>query len=210
MAENSAAFVAVSPGERWGGFLFMDDPSYRLPASAAIPAPRPLRHEEDELLIGDHPGYREFTDINNLQRMLSNRARVSVPATLPVGSEFIGGYAVVGDDDHVIMTGLGYRLGRSSAHLLDPDLWIDISFYFARPLVCLLNGTALQVLPPRALLIASKKAIYQEARNLPGVYTGTRSSLNWFEVDGSFWTVQARGTTFTTLAAVAESVVSSV
>ncbi|OGO07758.1 MAG: hypothetical protein A2Y61_02275 [Chloroflexi bacterium RBG_13_60_13] len=60
---------------------------------------------------------------------------------------------------------------------------------------------------PRLLIARGREAIYQEARNPPDLHRSLaiRSSLNWFEEDGSFWAVQAHKLDQAALVAIAES-----
>ena len=199
-------------GQRWGGFLFCDEPaSCVLPPDQITPPPRPLKGDEGDLLIAGHPGYREFKTIDDLARFINGRAVLRVPQFLPPDAELLGGYAVVGDEGRIFTVGISYRLGDSDAPINDADVWINYDLYTPRPSAFGTSerqvGLGRSIAAPRLLTVRGQETIFQEARNPPGLARDQiiRSSLNWFEEDDSFWAVQARGLDLATLVAIAES-----
>lgn len=192
--------LPVTPGERWGGFLFVEDPAaYRVPPDQVTPALRPLKGDEGESLIDGHPGFRAFATVDELAQFVAGRGPVRVPAFLPAGAQLMRGEAVEGDDAELLEVGLNYRVGDSAATPSDPDLWIVWVSYQQRPAVFPTHDQE-SVLAPRRLMVRGREAIYLEARS-----PGDRSSLNWFENDGRSWAVQGRHMDLATLVAVAES-----
>ena len=199
-------------GRRWGGFVFSDQPgACDLRPDQNTSAPRPLKGGEGDLLISGHPGYREFKTIDDLARFINGRAVLRVPQFLPPDAELLGGYAVVGDEGRIFTVGISYRLGDSDAHVNDADVWINYNLYTPMPLAFGTSerrpGLGTAIAAPRLLTARGKEAIHQKATNPHGLARSLaiRSSLNWFEDDGSFWAVQAHGLDLATLVAIAES-----
>jgi len=203
---------APQPGQHWGGFLFCDQPMpCILPPDQLTPPPRPLKGDEGHSLVNGHPGYRQFNTIDDLARFIDGRAVLRVPQFLPPNGEALGGYAVVGDEGRIFVVDISYGLGDSDASVNDPDLSIGYNLYTPRPSVyhnaAEQSGPGRGIGAPRLLTIRGHGAVYREAMNPPGLTRGqmSRSSLNWFEEDGSAWAVQARGLDLATIVAIAES-----
>lgn len=196
--------VAAEPGERWGEFIFFDDPSFHIPTSEITPAPRPLEGDEGESLYSDHPGYREFTQTKELAAFVEGRVPVPVPQSLPESAELLGGYAVEGSDGEIISVGISYRLGDSDATINNSDIWISYDRFVSRPMGISTKDNE-EVLAPVLLTVQGSEATYRGLREYPGASPHTRASLNWYTDDGAFWTVQARGLDMGAIVEIAES-----
>jgi hypothetical protein len=193
-------WISAKAGQDWGGFTFFSSDAETCDSSGqSIAPPRPLRDGEADLLIAGHPGYREFNAVEDLGRFVEGRAVIRIPQFVPKEAQFLGGYAVMGDDSRIFVVGLSYRLGESHAEINDADLWINYDLYTPRPLPIPSFerrpglGTAIEA--PQLTKAHGRDAVHREARNPPGLHRSLaiRSSLNWFEEDGSFWAVQAHG-----------------
>ena len=191
--------VTPYPGQRWGDFVFCDQPAPCYPTPGEVtPAPIPLEGTEGHSLFSGHPGYREFKTIEELGAFIGNRAVFRVPKFLPKNAELLSGFAVQKADGRIFDVGLSYSLRDAGADNLSEDLWINYNLYTQRPLMF---G---EVSPPSytftLLTIRGEKAIFQQPLD-----PKSRAGLNWFEGDGSFWTVQGVGLDLETLTAIAES-----
>ena len=193
---------APQPGQRWGAFLFCDEPvPCRLAPDQLTPPPRPLKGDEGHSLVGGHPGYRQFDTIDDLARFINGRAVLRVPQFLPPNAQLIEAETVVGDDGKFLLVNLNHRLVASASRVGDADLVISYNVYTARPLAIGTSGQpGTGLYKERLLKVRGEETIFQPASGPEG-----RASLNWFEDDGSFWAVQARRLDFATIAAIAES-----
>jgi hypothetical protein len=190
--------VTPYPGERWGDFVFCDQPAPCYPTPSDVtPAPIPLDPGEGETLFSG-PGYHEFKTVEELGAFIGDRAVFRVPRFLPNNAELLGGYAVEKRDGRVFDVGLSYRLGNTDATILNSDLWINYDLYTEKPI------TIGKESPPSytytLLTVRGEKAIFQKAFDAK-----SRASLNWFEGDGSFWAAQGVGLDLATMVAIAES-----
>ena len=181
------------PGERRGGFIFVDPtepPSYTQTPGPAGDVPG------EEGIPGGHPGFRTFESIADARRALGDTVDVPEPQFVPAGYSLIGLWVIELEDGRIVDVNLSYAHEDGTGVLLAADLSLGWTDRAPQPLpartepIRLPLGVVLQ--PVVKLMVREHPAVLQRATNSANIASTTRvnNSLNWFE-EGRLWFVQA-------------------
>lgn len=203
--------VEATPGERWGGFVFSDDPAYRVPPGEVTPPRKQHVHTTQRACPFEDPGYRRFDTLAGLADFAAGRCPLLEPTALPPEMTLLGTYSVSAEDGDILMAALNYRHAESDAHLEDPDLWISYDTIQAQPVVYPTVPVSLRLgrvaLPVRKLTVQGNQGVLLECTGPSDLARELRlrSAVSWFGPDREFWTVQARDVDVPTLIALCNS-----
>jgi len=202
--------VPVKDGDVWGPFLFLSDQS-KFDATVTV-TPAPVNDPNAELIPFQHPGLRRFATVAEMAAFVGTRAQVLAPAFLPAGTELLGAYAIERDPGGPISaTGLSYRFAGSTKPFEDPDIWIPASYWYTSPsdIDPLSSTDQLGRVRgvPEMLLVNGRYAVYMPYTNPADVPVSLQvsSTINWYDEDGAYWSVQGRNLGVDTLLRIAES-----
>jgi len=197
--------VAVVEGERWGGFVFTDNPQNL--NVTVTPPPIDL----GEFSPFDYPGFRKFETVEDLLRFINGRIMVAVPQSLPAGASLIGAWAIETPDQKIADAVLAYTLTGSVPQLGDPDLMVAVSYRVPRPFVYpvkeVVQALGQRRETPQRVSVAGHDGVFLPYDNPPGIGQNVTfaSALSWFEDDGAFRSIQGKNLDFAMLSAIAAS-----
>jgi hypothetical protein len=206
--------AAPYDGQRWGGFLFADDPA----AVSVTTTPPPVQSDEsfEGYPISELPGYRQFDSIGALAAFLAAKATVFAPSLPLPDARLVDTYAVQLTNGRVAMIGIEYDFAHSDAPAGDTDLWIIHDFSMQSPLVYATgkpdgypDSLGRDAGPPQIVEIMANQAVYLPFSNPASIDRSllNRSALSWFDDDGSFWSIQGRNLSLPALKAIANLLV---
>ncbi|MDE3076400.1 MAG: hypothetical protein KGJ86_13340, partial [Chloroflexota bacterium] len=118
--------------ERWGGFVLAPE------ATAVVIARTPAAVDagpDAESIPYNHPGYRQFSTIEEMAKFVRGRVLVLEPTFLPAGAVLLGAWVVELPDGKISDIDIGYRFADTRAPLEDADIQILSSYRFSQPLV---------------------------------------------------------------------------
>jgi hypothetical protein len=189
----ATSVVSGTPGERWGGFIFID-PASPVPYTVTPAASGPVPGQEG--IPKGHPGFRQYSSLDEAIRAIGHDRGAFTIGSVPGNYEFVGAWAIVLDSGRVVDFQMSYRRAGSDSTVLAPDLKVGWTDRAPKPLPAqtqenrLTNGATGE--PVRKTVVNGVPAVFQEWHN-PDTLRGparVKSSLNWFE-EGRLWVVQA-------------------
>jgi hypothetical protein len=190
-----------SPGEQWGGFIFLDPAA---PGRYTV-TPAPAKGFDPRGIPDAHPGTRVF---GSLPELLAQEgvlhAEIEFPAYVPAGYEFIGGYVVLSEKKEVAHLVLAFRPGpvrRDGGPLPEVfnavNLNVGWSKWVDSPLPVLTTGDSADLgrvaKPTTKVTVRGFAGVYREWQNPPGIDPSLAlpSSLRWFDDARRLWFVMA-------------------
>ena len=190
-----------SPGEQWGGFIFLDPAA---PGRYTV-TPAPAQGFDPRGIPDAHPGTRVFGSLAELLALEGvSRAELEFPAYVPAGYEFIGGYVVLSEGKEVVHLVLAFRPGpvrRDSGPLPEvfnaENLNIGWSKWVDSPLPVPTKGDSAGLgrvaKPTMKVTVRGFAGVYREWQNPPGIDPSLAlpSSLRWFDDARRLWFVLA-------------------
>ncbi|GAB4324508.1 MAG: hypothetical protein Kow0010_06500 [Dehalococcoidia bacterium] len=186
------------PGERWGGFIFVDPgdpPEYTITPRPSGPIPG------EEGIPSEFPGTRVVATPNDLAGVVEPEDLVE-PAFVPAGYALTGAYVVVLESGKVVDYHLSYHRIEGSGASQDPDVFapdllVAWTLRAPRPLPVELVTKDVERgrigHPGEKLEVRGFPAVYKRWDNPEGLHPSLviRSNLAWFDESGRLWTVQA-------------------
>lgn len=190
-----------SPGEQWGGFIFLDPAA---PGRYTV-TPAPAKGFDPRGIPDAHPGTRVFGSLAELLALEGvSRAELEFPAYVPAGYEFIGGYVVLSEGKEVVHLVLAFRPGpvrRDSGPLPEVfnavNLNVGWSKWVDSPLPVPTTGDSADLgrvaKPTMKVTVRGFAGVYREWQNPPGIDPSLAlpSSLRWFDDARRLWFVLA-------------------